>query len=130
VNYLCINSSESECYLSLWNQDKPRTTMSWDAGRTLADEIFVKIDEVLASSSCQYADLRGLVIYSGPGSFTGLRISHTVFNTLAYSLNIPIVGEVGDDWIRQGIMRLSTGKNDKIVSPIYGGKVNISKPKK
>ncbi len=130
MKYLCINSASNECTISLWNNNIVVAFLQWDSHRTLADEIFIKIEEILQRSNINYEDLNGLVIFSGPGSFTGLRISHTVFNTLAYSLNIPIVGAVGEKWAETGIEKLARGENDKISLPIYGGKINISKPKK
>jgi tRNA threonylcarbamoyladenosine biosynthesis protein TsaB len=42
--------------------------------------------------------ISGIGVMKGPGSFTGLRIGLTVVNTLADSLNIPIVGAMGDNW--------------------------------
>jgi tRNA threonylcarbamoyladenosine biosynthesis protein TsaB len=128
--YLCINSSSSECFIGLYGQNGQIAHITWDAHRTLADEIFIKIENLLGSNGLSYEDLQGLIICSGPGSFTGLRISHTVFNSLAYSLNIPIVGVVGDDWVSNGIDRLLNNENDKIAVPVYGGTVNISTPKK
>jgi len=72
----------------------------------------------------------GLVVYQGPGSFTGLRIGITVFNTLAYTNKWPIVGTTGDNWRQAGIQRLEQGENDEIVLPEYGGEANITTPRK
>jgi tRNA threonylcarbamoyladenosine biosynthesis protein TsaB len=130
MKYLCINSSSSDCVIALFGNDQEISYISWNAHRTLADEIFIKIEQLLNTANLSYDDIDGLVIYSGPGSFTGLRISHTVFNTLAYSLHIPIVGSDSHEWIQQGIKRLQKNENDKIAVPVYGGLANISKPKK
>jgi tRNA threonylcarbamoyladenosine biosynthesis protein TsaB len=130
MNYLCINSSSSDCVIALFDNSQEISRISWNAHRTLADEIFIKIEQLLNTASLSYDDIDGLVIYSGPGSFTGLRISHTVFNTLAYSLCIPIVGSDGQDWIQTAVKRLQKDENDKIAVPVYGALANISKPKK
>jgi len=66
----------------------------------------------------------------GPGSFTGLRIGITVFNTIADTNNVPIVGETGDSWQDKAIMRLENGENDHVVLPEYGSEANITKPRK
>ena len=103
---------------------------SWEAHRQLADTIHIKIAELLQSNSADWHDITGLVVYKGPGSFTGLRISITVANTLASTMKIPIVGSQGDEWLHNGLVALLGGKNDKIVLPEYGGTIHITAPKK
>lgn len=71
-----------------------------------------------------------MFVYKGPGSFTGLRIGITVFNTLAYANTWPIVGVTGDDWRQLGVKRLENKENDEIVLPEYGGEANITTPRK
>lgn len=102
----------------------------WEAGRQLSVQLPSSIDEVLRQSSSHYSDLTGIIVYEGPGSFTGLRIGITIANTIAHEQNIPIVGASGDDWIVAGIEKLKTAQPGIIVMPVYGGEANISKPKK
>jgi tRNA threonylcarbamoyladenosine biosynthesis protein TsaB len=102
----------------------------WQAHRQLADTIHIKIKKILENNHIDYQDLTGLVVFKGPGSFTGLRIGLSVFNTIASSLNIPIVGTSGDDWLEDGLLQIKDDVNQKIIIPNYGGEANISKPKK
>lgn len=74
--------------------------------------------------------LGGLVVFSGPGSFTGLRIGVTIMNAIAYAENISIVGTAGEDWVETGFKRLGNGENDRIVLPEYGRPANVTKPVK
>ena len=77
-----------------------------------------------------FADLEGLLVFRGPGSFTGLRIGITVMNTIAYGQNIPIVGTNGDDWLDDGVSYLQNEENHQVVLPEYGAEARITKPKK
>jgi len=84
----------------------------------------------LESQGRQLKDLNGIAIYKGPGSFTGLRIGLSVANTLADSLNLPIVSETGESWIEQACTRLQKNENEHIALPEYGAEPHITKQKK
>jgi tRNA threonylcarbamoyladenosine biosynthesis protein TsaB len=126
---LLLDTSTPECRLSMVEGDW-RSDAIWEAGRGLAKGLLEFLETQLASQGKTWKDVTGLVIYKGPGSFTGLRIGITVFNSLAYANDWPIVGVTGDDWQQVGITRLHNGQNDAIVLPEYGGEANITKPKK
>ncbi len=98
----------------------------WESGRQLADELPGKLQDFLVSSS---EALSGIIIFSGPGSFTSLRIGHTVANALADSLNIPVLGARGERWIQSGLKAIAASKPGSPALPFYGADANISKPK-
>jgi len=53
--------------------------------------------------------LQGIVVVKGPGSFTALRIGLTVANTMAFGLNIPVVGVMDGEFekiIGEGMKKL------------------------
>jgi tRNA threonylcarbamoyl adenosine modification protein YeaZ len=50
------------------------------------------IDRVLAKADASLDDVGAIVVGTGPGSFTGLRIGMATGKVLAYSLEVPIVG--------------------------------------
>ncbi|HMS92893.1 MAG TPA: tRNA (adenosine(37)-N6)-threonylcarbamoyltransferase complex dimerization subunit type 1 TsaB [Candidatus Saccharibacteria bacterium] len=129
MTYLLIDTSTPECHMTLASDDK-QINRTWDAGRMLAKNIFVYIDEIFLDAGITYDDLDGLGVFRGPGSFTGLRIGLTVANTIASAREIPIVGEVGDEWRQRSIDRLIRGNDDTIVLPEYGGDARITQPRK
>jgi tRNA threonylcarbamoyladenosine biosynthesis protein TsaB len=102
----------------------------WEATKQLSEELPGKIEDALSSLSLMFSDVSGIVVYRGPGSFTGLRIGITVVNTIADQVPCPIVGTNGDNWIEEGFERLKLSENDRIVLPEYGGEANITKPRK
>ncbi len=127
---LTIKTSTPLCEMSLYDGDILVAENNWQADRRLSKDLLSQLEKFLKSNQSGFDKLTGLVVFSGPGSFTGLRIGTTVFNTLAYSLNIPIVGVSGENWQKSGLAKLKAGKNDKIVQPEYGHAANITKPKK
>lgn len=126
---VCLNTSTPTCHLSLiegqWRYDT-----NWEAGRGLAKGLLTFLEKELEFQEKTWNDVTGLVVYQGPGSFTGLRIGITVANSLAYANAWPIVGVTGDDWRQAGVARLEAGENDEIVLPEYGAEANITKPRK
>lgn len=50
------------------------------------------IEALMKECEVKPADLDKIVVAKGPGSYTGVRIGVTIAKTLAWSLNIPLVG--------------------------------------
>jgi tRNA threonylcarbamoyladenosine biosynthesis protein TsaB len=126
---LLLDTSTPECRLTFADGDW-RYDAKWEANRDLAKGLLQYIQTQLEGQGKTWKDLTGLGVYKGPGSFTGLRISVTVLNTIAYSEGIAIVGETGEMWRESAIKRLLKGESDKIVLPEYGGEANITQPRK
>jgi len=126
---IAFNTSTPTCYISVFREDAWHD-YQWEAGRSLANNLLGYLDEIFKKESSSFSDISGIIAYQGPGSFTGLRIGLTVFNTLADSLSVPIVGVTGDDWKQQGVQRLNSSENDQLVMPEYGGVPHITTPRK
>lgn len=127
---LTIRTDRPEAEIGLYQDQKQLAYPVWMAHRQLAETIHGKIKAMLDDQKLQLADLEGIAIYQGPGSFTGLRIGFSVANALADSLNIPIVASMGDDWIEQSISELMSGKNDIQALPDYGAPAKTTQQKK
>lgn len=102
----------------------------WEAHRTLARDLLKKIQEQLALQQSDWRDVTGLIVFGGPGSFTGLRIGAAVANAIAHSEKVPIVGTKGQDWLKSGLQKILAGVNDQVVLPEYGAEARITKPRK
>jgi hypothetical protein len=68
-------------------------------------------------------------MHTGEGSFTGLRIGTTVANAMSYSLGVPIVAAEGENWINEGLGKITSSKPGNLVVPKYNAEPNISQPK-
>ncbi len=127
---LTLRTDNPQAEIGLYDDHKKLIYHEWQAHRQLAETIHLQILELLKSQGKDWPDIQGVVCYKGPGSFTGLRIGLSVANALAQSLNVPIVGQGGDDWLQKGLARLAGGKNDMQVLPEYGAEAHVTKPRK
>lgn len=93
------------------------------------------IDKLLQKNKIGFVDLQGLIIVSGPGPFTSVRIAVAVANTLSFALKIPVVGlenkkPIKDEQnIKAGLLRLKKARIGSYIKPVYGGEANITRPK-
>lgn len=122
---ILLDTSTATCFLTVVD-DETRQDFEWQAGRTLARGLLKFLEEKTGNLH----DIGGIGVMKGPGSFTGLRIGLTVANTLADSLNIPIVGATGEDWREMALKKLRIGENEKIVMPEYGAAAHVTSPRK
>lgn len=60
--------------------------------RTHSEQLLPTIDRLVELSGLQPDDIDRVAVAQGPGSYTGLRIGVTTAKTLAYTLNIELVG--------------------------------------
>lgn len=126
---LLLDTSTPICKLTLVEGDW-RYHDEWEANRELAKGLLRYVQDNLEKNGKHWTDIAGIVAFKGPGSFTGLRIGLTVLNTLADAQQVPIVGEIGQNWQEIGQKRLKLGANDHIVLPEYGADATITKPRK
>lgn len=92
------------------------TTYEWESGRRLAEHLHAFIRDKLAEHGKTWQDLESITYFSGPGSFTGLRIGAAVVNSLADQLHIPLYNHHGE--------------KVPIIIPDYGRPARITAPKK
>ena len=129
MTILTIRTDKPEAELGLFKDEQKLAYSTWHAHRQLAETIHPRIKELLESQGLSLQAVEGIVVFLGPGSFTGLRIGISTANATAYGLKVPIIGSLGQDWIGQGIQRLRRGDNDEMVAPSYGAEPHITAPK-
>lgn len=109
-------------------------------------ELLLKtISELLKKNKNKLNDVKGIIVVQGPGYFSALRIGITTANSLAYSLNKPVVGVIlKKSWQRfkdetklekvftEGLKLIKRNKKfqmKSIVKPFYGAEPNITAKK-
>ena len=65
---------------------------SFEAGHRHGSHLLPTIDGLTEAEGLALADLAGIVVGTGPGAFTGLRVGLATAKTLAHALGVPIVG--------------------------------------
>lgn len=66
--------------------------LDWPAGHRHGERLLPGIEQLLADAGLDLADLAGIVVGTGPGAFTGLRVGLATAKTLAHARGLPIVG--------------------------------------
>ena len=127
---LTLRTDKPEAEIGLYDNGRELTYANWHAHRELAETLHEKMKEILDAQSFKLNQLQGIIVYKGPGSFTGLRIGITVANALADSLSIPIVSESDEAWVQNGRNRLELGENEQVVQPEYGAPPHITQQKR
>lgn len=107
---LYLDTSSDLCVLKLDGREYQH-----DFGHEMTEKILQFIHEKLQENDADWQDITEIHYFSGPGSFTGLRIGAAIVNTLADQLQIPLYDQ--------------NGKEHKIILPDYGRPANISAPR-
>ncbi len=86
-----------------------------DLGRDMAEKLHGHLHDIFQQYGKDWHDLASITYFSGPGSFTGLRIGASVVNALADQLKIPLFDHHGNQ--------------HQVILPDYGRPANISAQK-
>ena len=86
---LAIDTSTENCSVALVHDGK-LTTRNIESPREHSQKLLPFVEEVLDSAGVSLAELDGLVVGAGPGSFTGVRIGVSMAQGLAFSADFPV----------------------------------------
>lgn len=93
-----------------------QNSYNWEAGREMAHGLLKFVHDKLVENQADWQDISEIHFFSGPGSFTGLRIGASVVNALAHELKIPLYDH--------------NGTQHQIIIPDYGRPAHTTPPKK
>ncbi len=66
--------------------------LGWPAGHRHGERLLPGIEELLAVTPLRRDELQGVVVGTGPGTFTGLRVGLATAKTIAHAMDLPIAG--------------------------------------
>lgn len=92
MKVLGIDTSGSVCSAGVVDQEGVLAERSVRGARVHSIQLLPIMESVLSDAGCQFADLDGIAITIGPGSFTGLRIGLAAAKTLGQIIEVPLVG--------------------------------------
>jgi tRNA threonylcarbamoyl adenosine modification protein YeaZ len=90
---LALDTSTERALVAIGDgRDDPLAVVSWAARHRHGEELLTRIAETLDRSGLARAALGGIVVGTGPGAFTGLRVGIATAKALAHGLRLPLVG--------------------------------------
>jgi tRNA threonylcarbamoyladenosine biosynthesis protein TsaB len=89
---LSFETLHSTASVALWHEGVVVASHHLEEPSRQAEQLIVMIESVLSEASITYADLAGIVVPVGPGSFTGVRITLATALALAHAASVPVMG--------------------------------------
>ena len=89
---LGIDTSSYLNGIGLIDGDRILADFTWEAMDNSLQKIILNIDSVLEGQGLVLADVEGLAVGIGPGSWTGVRVGVTVGKVIAYAASKPVCG--------------------------------------
>ncbi len=88
---LAIDTSTEQAGLALSTVEGVYTH-SWPASRAQTTTVLPEIDRMVAEANMVPADITGLIVATGPGTFTGLRVGLSIAKGIIAARQLPLVG--------------------------------------
>ncbi|WP_085868978.1 tRNA (adenosine(37)-N6)-threonylcarbamoyltransferase complex dimerization subunit type 1 TsaB [Pseudoruegeria aquimaris] len=89
---LAFDTSAAHCTAALLAGGDLRVHRFEEMAKGQAERLFPLIEEVLAEAGLGYGELSAIAVGTGPGNFTGIRISVSAARGLALALGRPAIG--------------------------------------
>jgi tRNA threonylcarbamoyl adenosine modification protein YeaZ len=133
---LAIDTSGTNALVALGEADGTLLAeRRWVAGYRHGEELLTQIDGMLTSAGVALVDLSGIVVGTGPGAFTGLRVGLATAKGLAHGLGTPIAGVATSEALllaasagsakesTQTALLLPAGPSDRVI--VFEGKTSL-----
>ena len=93
MNILAIDSSGKIIFSnSLVSKDNEINTFQDTSESVSSESILVEIDNLVSKCEISPNQIDSVIFNSGPGSFTGVRVSSAIVQAIGYSNNCPVYG--------------------------------------
>lgn len=90
MRYLVFETSARTVSVAVVSLDGVLGELTMNTGHTHSEKLVPVMDTLLAQLELQMDDIQGLVVSSGPGSFTGIRIGMATVMGIAHGAGVPI----------------------------------------
>lgn len=85
-----------------------------------SEDILIFLNQFIVDLGHNLNDLTAVLVNISPGSYTGVRVGATVANTLAWSLDIPVLGYLEKDFEKiLQYAKKTPSKFSKLALPTY-----------
>lgn len=88
---LSIETSASHCAVALTDSESTLFSGTWFVDQSHSRMLAPLIEKALECVGISISELSAIAIGSGPGSYTGLRISTSLAKGICFGLNIPLI---------------------------------------
>lgn len=94
---------------------------TWSAGYRHGETLLPSIGRFLGEQNIRRSRLTGIVVGTGPGAFTGLRVGIATAKGLAHGLGIPVVGVstaealIAASRVERAVLLLPAGPSERLV---------------
>ncbi len=89
---LALDTSTHRASLALCQNGELLAEYTWDVGSSHSVELLHRLEWLLNERGLTLAQVSAVATATGPGAFTGVRVAVTVAKSLAFGLNIPLLG--------------------------------------
>jgi tRNA threonylcarbamoyladenosine biosynthesis protein TsaB len=115
MNVLAIDTSNYALGIALINEEQVIGEYMTNMKKNHSIRVMPAIEHLMSDCDLKPADLDKIVVAKGPGSYTGVRIGVTIAKTLAWTLQIPLVGISSLEALAAGAGRYLDG----YISPLF-----------
>lgn len=114
MKILGIDTSNYQLGIALVNDDEVIGEYITNIKKNHSLRAMPAVETLMQECNVKPAELDKIVVASGPGSYTGVRIGVTIAKTLAWTLNVPVVG------VSSLAVLASSGRYfDGVISPLF-----------
>ena len=119
---LAIDTATTQVVIATGSPDGVADGAStWAAGYRHGETLLPSIGRILGEGNIRRSRLTGIVVGTGPGAFTGLRVGMATAKGIAHGLGIPLVGVstaealLAAAGVERGVLLLPAGPSDRLV---------------
>ena len=119
---LAIDTSTSVAAVAIGDANgKLEMEEGWPAGYRHGEDLLPRVRDLLTGHGIGLDDLIGVVVGTGPGAFTGLRVGIATAKGIAHALALPIAGVPSGEallaaaGVPRAVLLLPAGPNDRVI---------------